>query len=81
MKHSLFLIAYAFSQKTKDRQMASFKDWGILADWKNSYYTCNPDYIIQQLNVFQQLYEKVSIVIVHLKLCLFNFVIMAFSNE
>ncbi|KAG8182722.1 hypothetical protein JTE90_026173 [Oedothorax gibbosus] len=50
--------AYTFSQKTKEKQMASFKNWGILADWENSYYTCNPDYIIKQLNMFQQLYEK-----------------------
>lgn len=58
--HDFFsYLAYEFSQQTKKRQLTSFKEWGLLADWKNSYFTCHPDYVINQLKVFQDLYEKV----------------------
>ncbi|CAL1261061.1 unnamed protein product [Larinioides sclopetarius] len=53
--------AFSFSQKIIEKQKASFMKWGILADWSDSYITCKPHYIIQQLLVFQEFYEKVNI--------------------
>lgn len=50
--------AYDFSQKTKASQLASFKKWGILADWESSYFTCHTNYVIKQLQTFQELYNK-----------------------
>ncbi|XP_071034402.1 isoleucine--tRNA ligase, mitochondrial isoform X1 [Parasteatoda tepidariorum] len=50
--------AFDFSQKTKKEQMNSFLKWGLVADWKNSYFTCDPNYVVQQLKTFQDLYEK-----------------------
>ncbi|GFQ89919.1 isoleucine--tRNA ligase, mitochondrial [Trichonephila clavata] len=50
--------AFSFSQKVKEKQKSSFMEWGILADWPNSYFTCDPMYVIKQLNTFQDLYEK-----------------------
>ncbi|GBO06246.1 Isoleucine--tRNA ligase, mitochondrial [Araneus ventricosus] len=50
--------AFSFSQKIIEKQKASFMKWGILADWSNSYITCKPHYVIQQLHIFQDLYEK-----------------------
>ncbi|GIY72339.1 isoleucine--tRNA ligase, mitochondrial [Caerostris darwini] len=50
--------AFSFSQKIIKNQKSSFLKWGILADWSNHYFTCKPQYIIQQLKIFQDLYEK-----------------------
>ncbi|XP_054711457.1 isoleucine--tRNA ligase, mitochondrial-like [Uloborus diversus] len=50
--------AYEFSQKAKKKQLMSFLEWGILADWKNPYITCHPDYIVQQLKMFQNFYDQ-----------------------
>ncbi|KFM82873.1 Isoleucine--tRNA ligase, mitochondrial, partial [Stegodyphus mimosarum] len=50
--------ALTFSQKTKQNQLSSFKEWGVLADWSNNYFTCSPNYIVQQLNVFHDLHDK-----------------------
>lgn len=50
--------AYEFSQQIKKQQLTSFKEWGLLADWNNSYFTCHPKYITNQLQTFQDLYDK-----------------------
>ncbi len=50
-----------FANKTITKQRRAFKEWGVMADWKNScYYTFSPEYESDQLEVFFQMYEQVS---------------------
>ena len=39
--------------------MASFKQWGVMGDWDNPYFTYSPQFEVEQLEVFLQMYEKV----------------------
>ncbi|XP_022694610.1 isoleucine--tRNA ligase, mitochondrial-like isoform X1 [Varroa jacobsoni] len=52
-------IAREFALQTVEEQMASFKSWGVMADWDNNIYkTLDPCYIAEQLRGFNDLYEK-----------------------
>ncbi|OQR74465.1 isoleucine--tRNA ligase [Tropilaelaps mercedesae] len=52
-------ISRNFALEALDGQMASFKSWGVMADWSNNIYrTLDPDYITEQLRAFYDLYEK-----------------------
>ena len=43
-------------------QMEAFKRWGVMADWdKQCYFTFDHKYEAKQLEVFFQMYEKVTI--------------------
>ncbi|XP_037939723.1 isoleucine--tRNA ligase, mitochondrial-like [Teleopsis dalmanni] len=50
-----------FALNAIKNQKTEFRNWGILSDWddpKNIYLTTNPDFIINQLKLFLNLYEK-----------------------
>lgn len=40
-------------------QKNAFKKWGILGNWDKYYYTSSPEYIVNELQLFWKLYEKV----------------------
>lgn len=42
-------------------QKSLFAQLGILANWDHSYLTMSPEYIVKQLEVFSDLYEKVHL--------------------
>ena len=44
--------AAAFALETVDKQRASFKRWGVWADWEEPYLTLQPEYEAAQLGVF-----------------------------
>lgn len=41
-----------------EKQKAAFKSWGVIGDWENSYLTCNPNYVKNQLEQFYGLFER-----------------------
>ncbi|KAM7356031.1 isoleucyl-tRNA synthetase, mitochondrial [Cochliomyia hominivorax] len=50
-----------FALDAIERQKAEFQSWGILSDWNNKenlYFTFNPDFICNQLQLFMDFYEK-----------------------
>ncbi|XP_060559788.1 isoleucine--tRNA ligase, mitochondrial-like isoform X2 [Ruditapes philippinarum] len=51
-------IAKQFADGAVQTQMYSFKQWGVIGDWDNPYFTYNPQYEVEQLEVFLQMYEK-----------------------
>jgi hypothetical protein len=54
--------------------MDSFKQWGVIGDWDNPYFTYNPQYEVEQLEVFLQMYEKVILIAIffYIFLCHLN---------
>ncbi|KAI9487472.1 MAG: tRNA synthetases class I-domain-containing protein [Benjaminiella poitrasii] len=40
------------------KQMASFKSWGIMGDWENPYLTLTNDYEMRQLRVLTEMIKK-----------------------
>ncbi|KAL8886695.1 MAG: hypothetical protein Q9215_005647 [Flavoplaca cf. flavocitrina] len=40
------------------KQKASFQQWGIMADWDNSWKTMDPDFELRQLEVFSTMVKK-----------------------
>lgn len=55
--------AKKFAREAITVQMEAFKRWGVMADWdKQCYYTFDPQYEAKQMEVFYQMYEKVSYV-------------------
>ena len=50
-------IALSMSKLQKE----SFKSWGVIGNWENGcYYTFDTNYIINQLQIFWKMYERVS---------------------
>ncbi|XP_075159796.1 isoleucyl-tRNA synthetase, mitochondrial [Haematobia irritans] len=50
-----------FAMDAVERQKKEFRSWGILSDWQEKgglYFTFSPDFICNQLQLFQKLYEK-----------------------
>lgn len=42
-------------------QKEAFRRWGVMADWDSDcYFTFDPKYVTSQLDLFCDLYEKVS---------------------
>lgn len=56
----LLILADEFSRETVHKQRSEFLQWGLMADWSNPYITSDPEFIQQELGLFQQLYDKVS---------------------
>lgn len=56
------VLVRALAQKlaaiTVAEQKATFKSWGIMGDWGNSYKTMDKDYEIEQLEVFKEMLKK-----------------------
>ncbi|KAK7104714.1 isoleucine--tRNA ligase, mitochondrial-like [Littorina saxatilis] len=50
--------AKKFAAEALKDQMASFRRWGVMADWSSYYTTLSPDYEAAQLDVFYNIYEK-----------------------
>lgn len=51
-------IARKFALETVEKQKASFKSWGVMADWENEcYLTLNKSYVQNQLRKFYELYK------------------------
>ncbi|KAB1213992.1 Isoleucine--tRNA ligase [Morella rubra] len=47
--------AAKFAKQTVQNQMASFKRYGVWADWNNPYLTLDPEYEAAQIEVFGQM--------------------------
>ncbi|KAG6668104.1 isoleucine--tRNA ligase, chloroplastic/mitochondrial [Carya illinoinensis] len=47
--------AAKFAKQTVQKQMASFKRFGVWADWNNPYLTLDPEYEAGQIEVFGQM--------------------------
>ncbi|KAI4159701.1 MAG: hypothetical protein LQ342_006394 [Letrouitia transgressa] len=45
------------AQRTVEKQMASFRRWGIMADWHNAWKTMDSGFEIRQLNVFREMVQ------------------------
>ncbi|KAI4217491.1 MAG: hypothetical protein LQ351_000086 [Letrouitia transgressa] len=45
------------AQRTVEKQMASFRRWGIMADWHNAWKTMDSGFEIRQLNVFKEMVQ------------------------
>jgi isoleucyl-tRNA synthetase len=50
--------AAGFAKETIDKQRASFKTYGVWADWDHPYVTLDPAYEAAQINVFGQMFLK-----------------------
>jgi isoleucyl-tRNA synthetase len=49
--------ARKFAYKAIDRQMADFRSWAVMGDWKNHWKTMQKDFELRQLVVFQAMTE------------------------
>ncbi len=47
-----------FAESFKDIQSKQFSRLGVLADWKNEYWTIHPDYEAEELRTFAKFIEK-----------------------
>lgn len=47
-----------FALNTLDKQLNSFRRYGVMADFKDPYITCKDDYVTNQIDGFFKLYEK-----------------------
>ncbi|EXJ96021.1 isoleucyl-tRNA synthetase [Capronia coronata CBS 617.96] len=45
--------ARKFAYKTVEKQMAGFRSWGVMGDWKNHWKTMDKSFEMRQLAVFQ----------------------------
>lgn len=50
--------AQLVAERSMSTQKASFRRWGVLADWDHPYYTMHPSYVARQLRLFAKLYGK-----------------------
>ncbi|XP_075530712.1 isoleucyl-tRNA synthetase, mitochondrial [Dermacentor variabilis] len=50
--------AHSFASATIQKQMNSFKHWGVMANWKKPYRTFDVTYVTKQIEAFYDLYEK-----------------------
>lgn len=57
---SNLVAARKFASATIEKQMESFRHWGVMADWTKPYRTYDPEYVVRQLTAFYDLYEKVG---------------------
>lgn len=51
-------LAKQLATSMVQRQKESFKEYAIMADWDDIYETLTPDYVIRQLNVFKQMFDR-----------------------
>ncbi|PWN31127.1 isoleucyl-tRNA synthetase [Jaminaea rosea] len=51
-------LAREFAQSQVDRQREEFKEFGIMADWEETYHTFDAEYESRQLEVFAKMVEK-----------------------
>lgn len=51
-------IAKSHALEAIEDQMASFRKFGIMADWANKYRTLDTDYEVRQLNVFKEMMHR-----------------------
>lgn len=51
-------IARQHALQAIDDQKKSFKSFGVMGDWDNSYRTLDPDYEVRQLNVFKEMLHR-----------------------
>ncbi|EXJ64952.1 isoleucyl-tRNA synthetase [Cladophialophora yegresii CBS 114405] len=49
--------ARKFAYKAVDRQLADFRSWAVMGDWKNHWKTMQKDFELRQLLVFQAMTE------------------------
>lgn len=53
--------AREFARKTIAEQKTAFQSWGVMADWEDQvYHTYDPHYVTRQLQIFWELFNKVS---------------------
>lgn len=63
------LLARKFATEALEKQKAEFQSWGILADWNNCYRTFDKEYIVDQIKLFWDLYQKVNYYTMCFSLC------------
>ena len=69
----MYASANTFAHKAADKQLAAFRRWGVMADWKTGcYYTFDKIYEVAQLETFYKMYEKV---------CLLHFLLFLLSQN
>lgn len=56
----VFFLAKNTALNAIQEQKSLFAHLGMLANWDLSYYTMSPNYIVKQLQVFSDLFEKVN---------------------
>ncbi|KAK4876897.1 hypothetical protein RN001_009403 [Aquatica leii] len=47
-----------FAKNTIELQKAAFQSWGVIGNWDNSYLTFDNKYVINEIEMFMELYEK-----------------------
>ena len=50
--------AMQFALGAIEEQAAAFKRWGVLGDWQRPYKTMDPEYEVEQLQVFYNMYKN-----------------------
>lgn len=51
-------IARALAIDTIEKQMASFREWGVMGEWEQPYKTMDLEFEISQLEVFREMVRK-----------------------
>ncbi|KAI9733073.1 MAG: isoleucine-tRNA ligase [Cirrosporium novae-zelandiae] len=51
-------IARELAEKTVEKQKASFRSWGIMADWDHSWKTMDKEFEMRQLDVFKEMVDR-----------------------
>ncbi|KHN86887.1 Isoleucine--tRNA ligase, mitochondrial [Toxocara canis] len=54
VRHAARMIA----ERSIDKQMNSFKRWGVAAEWDRPYRTMDADYVCRQLRLFAELLDR-----------------------
>jgi isoleucyl-tRNA synthetase len=50
--------AKKLAQKTIEEQKTGFKDWAVMGDWEKAYTTIDPEFQLNQLQVFRDMVKK-----------------------
>ncbi|EGC39340.1 hypothetical protein DICPUDRAFT_75115 [Dictyostelium purpureum] len=59
--HTIRDAARKYALKEIERQKKGFLELGIMGDWKNPYRTMDPQYEVQQIQTFYEMYQKGNI--------------------
>jgi isoleucyl-tRNA synthetase len=51
-------IARALATDTIEKQMTSFREWGVMGEWEQPYKTMDLEFEISQLEVFKEMVRK-----------------------
>jgi isoleucyl-tRNA synthetase len=51
-------VARTLASETIEKQMASFREWGVMGEWDKPYKTMDSEFEISQLEVFREMVRK-----------------------